>query len=212
MDLDKLRREYTREGLTRSQINPDPFTQFRIWMDQAVTGGIADPTAMVLATVDPQGQPEQRIVLLKHLSHDGFVFFSNYSSAKARSMQVNARVSLLFPWHTWDRQVRINGVAHKVSQAESAAYFASRPRSSQLGAWASPQSQRVASRAELEQQYEEVNARFDGRDIPLPEFWGGYRVVPARFEFWQGRANRLHDRLEYCLNQSGGWAIHRLAP
>lgn len=212
MDLEQLRREFNREGLSRSTLNSDPFVQFGIWLEQAVAGDIADPTAMVLATADSEGQPEQRIVLLKHLDEKGFVFFTNYGSAKAAEIDSNPRVSLLFPWYTLDRQVRVAGLVEKTSVAQSAAYFASRPRKSQLGAWASAQSQRVASRAELEQQFAAAEARFEGQGIPLPEFWGGYRIVPHRFEFWQGRTNRLHDRFEYSRTPAGDWEIHRLAP
>lgn len=212
MDLEQLRREYTRAGLTRAQLHQDPFTQFATWLEQCVSAEIPDPTAMVLATAGADGQPEQRIVLLKFFDPRGFVFYTNYGSAKACDIATNPKVSLLFPWYPLDRQVRVAGLAEKVSPAQSQAYFASRPRESQLGAWASAQSRRVESRQDLERQFAEVQARFANQPVPLPEFWGGYRVVPQRFEFWQGRQNRLHDRFEYCAQADGQWAIHRLSP
>lgn len=212
MDLDKIRREYLSGGLRRGNLADNPVDQFECWLSQAVAGGMPDPTAMVLATVDAAGQPSQRIVLLKGLDKDGFVFFTNYNSAKARDMANNSRVSLHFPWHMMERQVRVAGSAEKVSVQESLKYFVSRPKESQLAAWASAQSQRISSRSFLLQQFTAMKDKFSKAEVPLPDFWGGYRVTPHHFEFWQGGANRLHDRFEYSLRSDGNWDIERLAP
>ncbi len=212
MDLETIRREYLLEGLRRNSLNDNPYEQFNSWLEQALTSNIPDPTAMVLATVNEEGQPDQRIVLLKHLDERGFIFYTNYNSSKARDIAVNARVSLHFPWHVMERQVRISGIAEKVSMAESLKYFVTRPKESQLAAWASAQSSRITSRSLLQQQFDSIKTKFKSGEIPLPDFWGGYRVVPQRFEFWQGGANRLHDRFEYCKSADGAWDIGRLAP
>lgn len=216
MDLEQIRREYLLGGLRRENLNKNPYAQFNGWLQQAVTSNIPDPTAMVLATVNTEGYPDQRIVLLKHLDEGGFIFYTNYSSQKAQDISVNANVSLHFPWHMMERQVRISGVAQKISMSESLKYFVTRPKESQIAAWSSTQSSRVSSRQLLIQQYESMKAKFADGKVPLPDFWGGYRVVPRRFEFWQGGANRLHDRFEYCQpienSQKGGWVINRLAP
>lgn len=212
MDLDAIRREYLIGGLNRENLSDNPFVQFSNWLEQAICSDIPDPTAMVLASVDSDGQPDQRIVLLKRLDESGFVFFSNYRSKKARDIAANPRVSLHFPWHMMERQVRVNGVAEKISTAETLKYFITRPQSSQIAAWASEQSARIGSRALLLQQYESMKSKFADGKVPLPDFWGGYRVVPRRFEFWQGGGNRLHDRFEYCLGESKNWEISRLAP
>lgn len=212
MDLEDIRREYLLGGLRREHLHDHPIEQFKNWLEQAVTSGIPDPTAMVLASVDRTGQPDQRIVLLKHLDASGFVFFTNYQSAKAQQIEQNPKVSLHFPWHCMERQVRINGRARRISSAESLRYFLTRPRDSQIAAWASGQSKRIDSRQFLLQQFEAVRAKFAQGSIPLPDFWGGYRVEPHRLEFWQGGGSRLHDRFEYCLTQEQSWDISRLAP
>lgn len=212
MDLDQIRREYLLGGLNRADLHDNPIQQFETWLEQAVTSQIPDPTAMVLATVSAEGQPDQRIVLLKKLSAQGFVFFTNYQSKKARDITANPRVSLHFPWHTMERQVRVSGRAEKVSLAESLKYFNSRPYGSQIAAWASPQSSTISARAVLEQQFSSIKAKFSEGKVPLPDFWGGLRVVPERLEFWQGGANRLHDRFEYRRLETGQWQIDRLAP
>lgn len=213
MDLESIRREYRMGGLRRSHLAENPFQQLEHWMKQAIEANIPDPTAFVLATVDAKGQPEQRILLLKLIDANGLVFFTNYQSDKARDMAANPHVSMHFPWHHMERQIRVSGIARKIAVDESRAYFNSRPRESQLAAWASPQSSRIDSRQVLLNQFEEVKARFgDANNIPLPDFWGGYRVEPERFEFWQGGASRLHDRFEYCRQADGSWAIGRLAP
>lgn len=212
MDLDQIRRDYIKGGLRRHDLSDDPFAQFSRWMEQAIDSGIPDPTAMTLATVDREGQPSQRIVLLKGLDANGFVFFTNYNSKKAEDMEANPKVSLHFPWHMIERQVKVNGAVTKVPTSESLKYFLSRPRDSQLAAWASHQSHPLTSRSVLLNQFARMKEKFANGEIPLPDSWGGYRVRPTRFEFWQGGANRLHDRFEYVREDDGGWAISRLAP
>ena len=212
MDLDSLRREYLKGGLRREDLLADPIEQFQIWLKQAIDAQLADPTAMTIATVDSDGQPSQRIVLLKHVDVDGFVFYTNYASRKANELAHNARISLHFPWHTLERQVKVRGSAEKLPTATSLAYFASRPRESQLAAWASQQSRPVSSRQMLMQQFDAMKRKFSSGEIPLPDLWGGFRVRPTAIEFWQGGASRLHDRFEYTRHASGAWAVERLAP
>ena len=212
MDISHFRREYLSGGLNRTDLAADPVTQFATWFDQARQTTIADPTAMVLATVNGNGQPSQRTVLLKYFDQDGFVFFTNYGSRKAEEIAANDRVSLLFVWLELDRQVIINGYAEKISTRDSARYFVSRPRNSQVAAWVSSQSHGLSSRQALMQKFAEMKKKFGEGKIPLPSFWGGYRVVPSEIEFWQGRENRLHDRFMYTQQEDGGWAIERLAP
>jgi pyridoxamine 5'-phosphate oxidase len=206
------RREYTAGGLTRDMLDASPLHQFEHWLEQAVRAGIEDPTAMVLATVNEQGQPWQRIVLFKGLSDGGFVFYTNYSSDKAQDIAGHPRVSLLFPWNELDRQVIIAGHAQKMGVAQSAAYFVTRPRESQIAAWASRQSRPLSSRAVLEQQVASLKAKFGRGEIPMPDFWGGYRVGPERIEFWQGGEHRLHDRFQYLRGENGDWQIEQLQP
>ncbi len=210
-DLEALRREYRRDGLRRRDLSDDPFRQFERWLDQAIGSGIKDPVAMTLATVDANRQPSQRIVLLKQASPEGLVFFTNYASNKARDIDRNPRVSLHFPWHMLERQVRVCGRARKISSAESLKYFVTRPEDSQLAAWASRQSRSIPSRRVLMQQFAAMKRKFRDGEIPLPDFWGGYRVVPDSFEFWQGGEDRLHDRFLYTIDGQG-WNIERLAP
>jgi pyridoxamine 5'-phosphate oxidase len=211
IDIDQVRRDYLQGGLKRDELLEDPIDQFELWLKQVIDSGLNDPTAMTVATVDAEGQPSQRIVLLKQVDSAGFVFYTNYESHKAQDIAVNPRVSLHFPWHALERQVRVCGVAEKVSMAESLKYFASRPEESQLAAWASAQSRPVSSRQLLMQQFQSMKAKFQQGKIPLPDFWGGYRIVPASIEFWQGGANRLHDRFRYT-RAGQGWSIERLAP
>ena len=189
-----------------------PLRQFETWLEQAVNASLEDPTAMVLATVDENGAPGQRIVLLKGLSEGGFVFYTNHGSSKARAIERCAEVSLLFPWNALDRQVIIGGTAEKLSYAESATYFVTRPRESQIAAWASEQSRPVSARAVLEQQAHIIRQKFRKGEIPMPDFWGGYRVVPRQIEFWQGGEHRLHDRFLYRKNAEGDWDIEQLQP
>lgn len=209
-DLGRLRREYGDAGLDLPDLEADPITMFRRWFDEAAP--LHEPNAMVVATVDGDGRPSTRMVLLKGLDDRGFVFYTNLESRKATEIDASPAVSLLFPWHDLQRQVRVDGSAFRVPVEESEAYFAQRPRGSQLGAWASPQSRVVASRSFLDERYGGVLARFvDADEIPLPPFWGGYRVVPETVEFWQGRRGRLHDRLQY-RRTAEGWTTARLAP
>lgn len=224
MNVADLRKDYRRGELHREELAADPFEQFRRWFDAACAAGVIEPTAMSLATAGADGQPRVRTVLLKGFDARGFVFYTNTESRKGRQLAENARVSLLFPWLALERQVLVSGRAAPVPAEESLAYFTSRPRESQLAAWASPQSRVLPDRAALEAELASVRARFEaldaaGEPLPLPPFWGGYRVTPERVEFWQGRASRLHDRFEYIrqpLPPEGGdggvWALERLAP
>jgi pyridoxamine 5'-phosphate oxidase len=211
MDLAEFRKEYSSRGLRREELNPDPVAQFSEWFIQATELEVHEPNAMTLATVDQEGMPYQRTVLLKYYDKDGFVFFTNYGSRKAAQIAANPKVSLLFPWITLERQVIIQGSAEKISTAESLRYFASRPRESQIGAWVSNQSEVITSWKFLMQKLAEIREKFHHGEIPLPSFWGGYRVVPEAIEFWQGGPARLHDRFLYRKHDAG-WAIERLSP
>ena len=210
-DLASLRADYQLAGLDESDLRADPLEMFDGWFEAARSAGVLEPNAMVLSTVSPDGLPASRTVLLKGLTDGGFVFYTNYESRKAAELGANPHCSLLFGWYELQRQVRIEGSASRVPREETEAYFASRPRPSQLGAWASAQSSVVASRAELERSYAEVEARFEGTDVSAPPHWGGYRVAPERIEFWQGRGGRMHDRLVY-VREGTGWTTQRLAP
>jgi pyridoxamine 5'-phosphate oxidase len=212
LHYEDFRREYLSDGLSRESLDPCPIAQFEAWLAQAVEGGLRDPTAMVVATVDAQGWPWQRIVLLKDVSTKGFVFYTNYGSAKAQAMAHEPRVSLHFPWNELERQVSVAGTVEKMSVMESTRYFLSRPRESQIAAWASQQSRPISTRAMLVKQVMSMKEKFGNGDIPLPDFWGGYRVVPKRIEFWQGGEHRLHDRFLYSLQSSGAWDISQLQP
>jgi len=209
-DVAELRRNYTRDGLRRSDLDPDPIGQFRKWFTEAVVAELVEPNAMVLGTTDGE-RPRARSVLLKAYDERGFVFFTNYESRKAQDIAANAHVSLLFPWYPLERQVSILGRTERISTAESLAYFASRPHGSRLGAGVSQQSSVINSRKLLEMKLEEIKRKFADGEIPLPSFWGGFRVVPSEIEFWQGRENRLHDRFRYSKT-GDNWAIERLSP
>jgi pyridoxamine 5'-phosphate oxidase len=206
-----LRREYATRALDETQADPDPLRQFSTWFDEAVSSQLLDVNAMTLATVSASGDPAARIVLLKGFDEQGFVFFTNYDSAKGQDLAAHARACLLFFWRELERQVRITGSIAKVSRDESEQYFHSRPFESQVGAWASAQSTTLPTRAPLEARYAELAAKYAGQPVPLPPFWGGYRVNPERIEFWQGRKSRLHDRLLYTRNAES-WARTRLSP
>ncbi|MEZ5490592.1 MAG: pyridoxamine 5'-phosphate oxidase [Gammaproteobacteria bacterium] len=212
MDLESVRREYLKGGLQREDLHENPVEQFNKWMAQALRMELKDPTAMTLATVSGPGQPSQRIVLLKRMEENAFVFFTNYQSRKAREIAENNRVSLHFPWHDIERQVKVSGVAEKISATESFRYFVSRPRESQIAAWASSQSEAISSRTLLLNQFEALKQKFTHGEIPLPDFWGGFRVIPHEIEFWQGGKHRLHDRFHYRLQKGGSWEIRRLSP
>ena len=206
-----MRRSYRSGRLLEGDVPADPFELFRVWLAAAIEAGLAEPNAMVLATADASGRPSTRHVLLKELDHAGFVFFTNLGSRKAAHMAVNPAVSLCFPWFAMERQVVVTGAAAQVSRAEAAAYWSTRPRESQLGAWASEQSAVIGSREDLERRASAMAERFAG-DVPLPEFWGGFRVTPDAIEFWQGGPARLHDRLRYSRTGSVTWRLERLAP
>jgi len=212
MDIGDYRREYLKGGLKREDLSLSPFEQFEKWFKQAMQADIPDASAMTLATVSAEGKPTQRTVLLKLFDEKGFVFFTNYSSQKSQHIGENPNVSLLFPWTQLERQIEINGVAEKIPTAESLKYFLSRPRGSQLGAWASAQSSPINSRSILESQLSKIKEKFTKGEVPLPDFWGGYRVIPETIEFWQGGANRLHDRFEYRKTADNVWEIKRLQP
>lgn len=211
VDLAALRAEYGDQGLDPVGAGTDPWALWQRWFDEAAAAGLHEPNAMIVATVDPGGTPSARTVLLKGVGPDGFRFFTNTASRKGRALAAGPACALLFPWHPLERQVRVEGTATLLPAGDVAAYWASRPRGSQLGAWASPQSQVVAGRDELEMRYREAEERFAGEDVPVPPEWGGYVVAPASFEFWQGRPGRLHDRLRYTAT-GDDWTIERLAP
>jgi len=212
MQLAEMRRNYAARALDLADLDANPFAQFDHWMREAIETQVIEPNAMTLATADAAGRPAVRTVLLKGFDERGFVFYSNYESAKARDLAANPKVALLFPWLALERQVSAMGVAQKITAVESLKYFLSRPRESQIGAWASRQSEVISTRALLESKFAEMKARFANGEIPLPDQWGGYRVTPQSFEFWQGRPNRLHDRFKYTLQSDGSWTIARLMP
>ena len=212
INLESQRREYLSDGLSRRDLAADPLVQFGRWMQQALEAQIPDPTAMVAATVSADGQPSQRLVLLKHFDGRGFVFYSNYDSRKALELAGNPRISLLFPWNAINRQIKIRGAGQRVGREESAAYFSARPRGSQLAAMASKQSRVLESRENLLAAFKQLDERYRGAEVPLPEDWGGYRVNANEYEFWQGRPDRLHDRFRYSRGAADDWIIERLAP
>jgi pyridoxamine 5'-phosphate oxidase len=206
-----IRKDYMLRSLSENDVNKNPIQQFSVWWDEAIGSNIEEVNAMTLATVNDNGFPSARIVLLKDFSEDGFVFFTNYESRKGKSLMKNPKASIVFFWKELERQVRVEGVVEKISEEESTAYFTSRPAESKIGAWASPQSEVITSRIFLEERFKNYAQQFSDAEIPKPPHWGGYIVKPTRIEFWQGRPGRLHDRIEYNKNKEG-WAIERLAP
>ena len=212
MSIADLRREYSLAGLRKADLAADPLQQFRHWFDQALAAGTLEPNAMVLATADAAGKPSTRVVLLKGIDERGFVFFTSYESRKARELAVNRHAALNFFWVELERQICVTGSVTQVPRAEAEAYFKTRPRGSRLGAWASKQSDTVASREVLEARLQELEKKYPGEEIPLPPFWGGYVLPPREIDFWQGRPNRLHDRFRYSKQSDGRWLVERLYP
>lgn len=212
MDLSDRRKDYTKQALTQADLLEDPIEQFKLWFSQAEDVEIDEPNAMCLATATAGGQPSTRVVLLKGITEGGFVFYTNYESRKAGELDANPSVAANFFWLPLQRQVNITGRVVRVSKAESLKYFLTRPLGSRLGAWTSPQSKVIGSRQILEAKLEQMKRKFADGKVPLPDDWGGYRILPETIEFWQGRASRLHDRFMYSKNEAGLWAVERLAP
>lgn len=211
-DLSQLRNDYQESGLSRADLSADPIELWRSWLAEAQAAGVVEINAMVVATVDPDGTPSLRTVLCKGADERGFTFFTNYNSRKGTALGAEPRIGLLFPWRPLSRQVLVDGLSERVSREESEAYFATRPRGAQISAWASAQSEPVADRAELEARHRRIEAEYDGAEVPCPPQWGGFLVRPHRIEFWQGRNDRLHDRLRYVRDGSGAWTVERLCP
>ena len=209
--LRDIRTNYQKFELTEHSVDKDPFQQLTLWLNDAIEDRQPDPNAMILSTIDLKGNPDSRVVLLKELTPDGLVFFTNYDSKKGQQITENQHVSVVFIWVALERQIRIKGKAEKIKEEDSELYFKSRPLESQLGAWASPQSQIIESRQVLSDNYKHYEQFFESHEIKKPPHWGGFLIRPEYFEFWQGRSNRLHDRIEFCLSDQA-WVIHRLAP
>ena len=212
MKIDDIRRSYVKDKLDLDKLDADPFVQFERWLQDAIAAELPDPTAMCVATVDAQGQPSQRLVLLKDVSSAGFVFYTNLGSRKATELAGNPKVCLHFPWHPLERQVIVYGTAERVSNTQVLKYFLSRPKESQLAAWASEQSRPVSTRQALLQKFAEIKHKFEHGEVPVPSFWGGFLVVPQKIEFWQGGEHRLHDRFMYQRQADDAWQIERLCP
>lgn len=207
-----LRQNYTLAGLSEADVDSDPIKQFGVWFQQVLDADLLEPNAMTLATATPDGKPTARIVLLKGVDERGFVFYTNYESQKGQQLIANPYAALVFLWDKLERQIRIEGKVVKLDLEESEAYFHSRPKASQLGAWASDQSRVIPNREVLEQRLEDLKTQYKDETVPIPEHWGGFRVIPDRIEFWQGRPSRLHDRLIYDLQDDGSWQVKRLSP
>lgn len=210
--VEALRREYKRDGISEESVKKNPVDQFEIWFGEALESDLTDANAMTLATATADGKPSSRIVLLKGFDNNGFRFYTNYSSRKGKELQENPHAALCFYWPALERQIRVEGKVSKLSREQSAKYFQSRPRDSQIGAWASNQSSGIGSREKLETKFEEFRQKFEGEEVPLPDFWGGYLLNPKKIEFWQGRTGRLHDRIVYKKDSDGNWSIRRLSP
>jgi len=211
MPIADLRKSYNLAGLRRTDLEANPIRQFQKWLQQAIEAQLLEPTAMMLATTDKNGRPSSRMVLLKGLDERGFIFYTSYESRKARELQENSNAAIVFYWAELERQARVTGAASRIPRAESEAYFKTRPRGHQLGAWVSAQSEVIARRAVLEDRLKQFEQKFSNA-VPLPPFWGGYVLAPVEIEFWQGRPNRLHDRFRYTRQADGNWLIERLAP
>ena len=211
MKIDAIRRNYTKDKLDLDKLNADPIVQFELWLKDAIAAELPDPTAMCVASVDSSGQPSQRLVLLKDVNTAGFTFYTNLGSRKASELSENPKVCLHFPWHPLERQVIVYGTAERVSNTQVMQYFLSRPKESQLAAWASEQSRPISTRQALMQKFAEIKHKFEHGEVPLPSFWGGFLVRPHQIEFWQGGEHRLHDRFMYKKSESG-WQIERLCP
>lgn len=211
-DLASIRNDYLQKSLSKNDVAVNPLDQFEHWFEEATAAEINEPTAMNLSTVSENGRPSGRIVLLKGINDSAFQFYTNYESQKAQDLALNPFAALTFFWPELERQIRIEGKVEKLSEPTSESYFSSRPWDSQIGAWASPQSQVIENRDFLEENFEKVKEKYEGREVPRPSNWGGYQLVPDRFEFWQGRSSRLHDRIIYRLSNDGEWIIERLAP
>ncbi|MCT8125410.1 MULTISPECIES: pyridoxamine 5'-phosphate oxidase [unclassified Alishewanella] len=212
MKIDDIRRSYTKDKLDADNLAADPIVQFEQWLKDAIAAELPDPTAMCVATVDASGQPSQRLVLLKDVNSSGFTFYTNLGSRKASELAVNPKVSLHFPWHPLERQVIVYGTAERVPSSQVVKYFLSRPKESQLAAWASEQSRPISTRHALMQKFAEIKHKFEHGEVPLPSFWGGFLVKPSKIEFWQGGEHRLHDRFMYQRQADGSWQIERLCP
>lgn len=212
MKIDDIRRSYTKDKLEFDKLNANPIAQFELWLKDAIAAELPDPTAMCVASVDEHGQPSQRLVLLKDVGQDGFTFYTNLGSRKATELSGNPKVCLHFPWHPLERQVIVYGTAERVSSSQVARYFLSRPKESQLAAWASEQSRPVSTRMALMQKFAEIKHKFEHGEVPLPSFWGGFLVRPHKIEFWQGGEHRLHDRFMYNRQSDNSWSIERLCP
>ncbi len=212
VNIADLREEYSHSELSESDVDKDPVLQFNQWMSQALEAGVEQPNAMTLATVSSNGRPSARIVLLKSVDEHGFVFFTNYKSRKSLDLEENTNAALVFWWLPLSRQVRVEGRVRRVDEASSDRYFRSRPRGSQIGAWVSDQSETVASRSVMERAFKEVEQTYEGKEVPRPDYWGGFTLEPDRVEFWQGRPDRLHDRIRYRREAGATWIIERLYP
>ena len=212
MNIADIRKEYILQSLSENDIETDPILQFNKWWNQAIESNIEEVNAMTLATVNKEGMPSARIVLLKGFDSNGFVFFTNYLSKKGTDLEINPKACIVFFWKELERQVRVEGIVNKINESESDDYFQSRPNISKIGAWASPQSQEITSRESLENKFKEYESEFKDGNIKRPDHWGGYRLNPNKIEFWQGRPGRLHDRIEYAKSGENNWKVVRLAP